>query len=231
MRVSSKGHADLIVRPCLNRYQLRVIRALFLIFSPVASWDRILQANRSPWLLLVRYFLPMMLITAGAEGFGMVFWGKPQTVIHRIQKFTVGEAVLYEIARFLMMLLIVASCTVLIKVFAETFGKRHTVRQTLTLTIYGLSPLFLLRMLDMTPILSPWITWGFGIVLCTEVLYQGVPRVLEPDPPIAFGLYFMSSLVLVATTGLERFATAWYLTGRMRPIKDIIDGILGHLSG
>jgi hypothetical protein len=54
---------------------------------------------------------------------------------------------------------------------------------------------------------------------------------MEPDPPNAFGLYFMSSLVLVATTGLERFVTAWFLQGRMRPIKDIVDEILGHLPG
>jgi nitrate reductase NapE component len=208
-----------------------VIRALFLIFNPVASWDRILEAQRSIRFLLVRYLLPMMLIVAFVEGFGMVVWGKPQTVIHRIQKFAVGEAVVYEIARFVMMLGVVAICGILIKVFGDTFRGRHTYRQTFTLVIYGLSPLFLFRLLDVTPMLNPWIAWGFGIVLCTEVLYQGVPRVMEPDPPNAFGLYFMSSLVLVAATGLERFVTAWFLAGRMRPIKDIIDGILGHPPG
>jgi hypothetical protein len=208
-----------------------VIRAFFLIFKPTATWDRILQVQPGIAFLLMRYLLPMMLIAAGAEGFGMVKWGKPQTVIHHIQKFTIGETMLYEIARLLMMLLIVASCAVLIKMFAETFGKRHTLRQTLTLVVYALSPLFLFRLLDMTPGLNPWITWAFGVVLCTEVLYQGVPRIMEPDPPNAFGLYFMSSLVLVATTGLERFMTAWYLQGRMRPIKEIFDEILGHLPG
>jgi len=173
----------------------------------------------------------MMLIAAGAEGFGIVTWGKPQTIIHRIQKYTVGEAILFEVARLLMMLVIVACCAILIKVFAETFGKRHSLRQTLTLVIYASSPLFLFRVLDMAPGLSPWVTWGFGIVCCTEVLYRGVPRIMEPDPPNAFGLYFMSSLVLVATTGLERFITAWYLQGRMRPIKEIFDEILGHFPG
>jgi hypothetical protein len=208
-----------------------VIRALFLIFKPTAAWDRISEVQTSMVFLLIRYLLPMILITAVAEGFGMVQWGKPQTIIRHIHKFTIGETVLYEIARFLMMLLIIASCAVLIRVFAETFGKRHTIRQTLTLVVYALSPLFLFRLLDMTPALNPWITWGFGIMLCTEVLYRGVPRLMEPDPPNAFGLYFMSSLVLVATTGLERFITAWYLQGRMRPVKEIFDEILGHLPG
>jgi hypothetical protein len=203
-----------------------VIRALFLIIKPSATWDCILQARSGIVFLLVRYLLPMMLITAGAEGFGMVVWGKPQSVIHRIQKYSVGEAVLFELVRLLMMLLIVTVCAMLIKIFAETFGKRHTRQQTFTLVIYGLSPLFLFRLLDATPGISPWITWGFGVVLCTEILYQGVPRVMEPDPPNAFGLYFMSSLVLVAATGLERFLTAWYLQGRMRSINDIVTSVL-----
>ena len=208
-----------------------VIRALSLIFKPTATWDRILQRRPGITYLLLRCLFPMMFIAAGAEGFGMVKWGKPQTVIHRFQKFGVDETLLYEGARLLMMLLIAISSAVLIKIFAETFGKRHPFRQTMTLVVYALSPLFLLRLLDMTPGLSPWVTWGIGIVLCTEVLYQGVPRIMEPDPPNAFGLYFMSSLVLVATTGLERFITAWYLQGNMRPIQDIVSDILGRLHG
>jgi hypothetical protein len=220
----------LIVSRRINRYQVgRVIRALFLIFNPLATWDRILQAQRSPGFLLVRYLLPMMLITTVAEGYGLVTWGKPQAVMHRILKFTVGETVVFELTRMLMMLLIVVTCAVLIKIFGDSFRERHTYRQTFTLVIYGLSPLFLLRLLDAVTIINPWITWAVGIALCTEVLYQGVPRVMEPDPPNAFGLYFMSSLVLAATTGLERFGTAWFLTGRMRPVDDLIHAILRHL--
>jgi hypothetical protein len=35
--------------------------------------------------------------------------------------------------------------------------------------------------------------------------------------------------VLVATTGLERFITVWYLEGRMRPLDDIVARLLRHL--
>ena len=204
----------------------RVIRALFLIIKPTDTWKLILLERRSIGFLLVRYLLPMMLVTAMAEGFGMVKWGKSQSLLHRIQTFTVGETVIYEITRLLAMLLIVVVCAVLVKMFGETFRERHTYLQTFTLVIYALGPLFLLRLLDATPVLSPWITWGLGVVLCTEVLYQGVPQVLEPDPPNAFGIYFMSSLVLVAITGLERLVTAWYLSGRMSSINDIVARLL-----
>lgn len=180
-------------------------------------------------VLLAGYLLPMMLLVAGAEGFGMVNWGKPHALIHRIQKFTPGEAAVFEMARFVMMLIVVVVCAALIKTFADTFRGRNTFQQTLTLVVYGLSPLFLLRLLDAAPGVSPWITWAVGVVLCTEVLYQGVPRVLEPDPPNAFGLYFMSSVVLVATTGLERFITFWYLSGRMPSLNDIVNNFLNSI--
>jgi len=206
-----------------------VIRALFLIFKPAATWDRIVLKRHSTGFLLVCYLLPMMLLVAVVEGFGLMHWGKHQAIIHRLQKFTLGETVVFEAARFLMTSIIVAICAVLIKTFADTFRGRHSYHQTLTLVVYGLSPLFLLRLLDAAPGVSPWITWFIGVILCTEVLYQGVPRVMEPDPPNAFGLYFMSSLMMVATTGLERFITAWFLSGRMRPVNDMIDSLLRHL--
>jgi hypothetical protein len=206
-----------------------VIRALFLILKPEAAWDRILQARRRPGFLLVRYLLPMMLLVAAAEGFGLVEWGKPQSGIHRIQKFAVGETVVYETVRFVATLLIVVACAVLIKMFGETFRERHTYRQTFTLVIFGMSPLFLLRLLDAAPGLSPWITWGIGIMLSFGVLYQGVPPVMEPDPPNAFGLFFMSWLVLAAATGLERLITFWYLSGHAKPIETFISSLAAKL--
>ena len=115
--------------------------------------------------LLVRYLLPMMLLAAVAEGFGLVEWGRPQTGLHRIHKFPVGEAVVYESLRLLLLLLVVVICAALIKMFGETFRERHTYRQTFTLVIFGLSPLFLLRLLDAAPGINPCISWAIGIVL------------------------------------------------------------------
>lgn len=193
------------------------------------AWEHILSPPRRLGRVLTVNLLPMMLLAAVAEGFGMVTWGKHQSFLRLIHKFSVGEAVIYEAARLVMGLAIVVVCAVVIKVFAETFGKRHPYRQTFTLVAFGLSPLFLFRLLDAFPWVSPWLTWLVGVALCTEVLYQGVPRVLDPDPPNAFGLYFMSSLVLAATTGLERFVTAWFLSGRMRSVNDILTSLLDSL--
>jgi hypothetical protein len=52
-----------------------------------------------------------------------------------------------------------------------------------------------------------------------------LPRVMEPDPPHAFGLYLMSSLLLILITGLARFVTAWYLAGKLARLEGLISGV------
>jgi hypothetical protein len=89
--------------------------------------------------------------------------------------------------------------------------------------------MFLLRLLDATPAPGPWVTWPIGILLSIGVVYHGLPPVMEPDPPNAFGLFFMSSLLLTMATGLERFVTAWYLAGRIQPASDFISRLAAHL--
>jgi hypothetical protein len=113
-----------------------MIKALFLIFKPMTAWDGILKARRGPGFLLAFYLLPMMVIVAAAEGYGLVNWGKPQWgMVHRVQKFTAGEALIYEAAQSLLMLLVMVVCAWLIRVFGDTFHKRNTCRQTFTLVV------------------------------------------------------------------------------------------------
>jgi hypothetical protein len=101
----------------------------------------------------------------------------------------------------------------MIKSLSGTFHSRHTFKQTFTVAAYGLSPLFTLRLVDALPI-NPWIAWAIGFFLSAGVLYQGVPKVMQPDPPQAFGLYVASVMQLGIVTALARFVTAWYLQGR-----------------
>jgi len=114
----------------------------------------------------VLYLLPMMLMVAVVNGFGLVKWGEPQAgLFHYIHKSTAGEAVIFEAVHSLLTLLAIVVCGVLIKILGETFHGRFTYKQTFTLVIYVLSPMFLLRLLDTVPAITPWATWGIGIVL------------------------------------------------------------------
>ena len=224
-------YPDLVVNARLNRYHFaRMIRALFLIFQTSAAWERVVKARRNLGPLLVLYLLPMMLLVAVVNGFGLVKWGEPQAgLFDYIHKSTVGEAVIFEAAHSLLTLLAIVVCGVLVKILGETFHGRYTYKQTFTLVIYGLSPMFLLRLLDAVPAIIPWVTWGIGIALSIKILHQGIWFVMQPAPPNAFALYFMSSLLLVASTGLERFVTAWYLAGHIPPAGNFVSHLAAHL--
>jgi len=52
-----------------------------------------------------------------------------------------------------------------------------------------------------------------GVVVWT--LYQGIPRVMQPDPTHAFGVYLSTTIVIVMTSATVRVITGMYLLGYM----------------
>jgi Yip1 domain len=195
-----------------------MIKALFLIFEPEAAWDRVVRSRRSLGFIVVFYLLPMMLIVAAAEGYSLVVAGRWQSSTGNTKLFTPGEAVLSEIMELLLMGLVIVVCAKLVKALSETFRSGNTYTQTFKVVIYGLSPMFLLRLLDAVPTISLWLPWGLGLLLCIKILYHGIPRIMLPDPPHAFGLFIMSVLLIGMVTGVERFITAGYLNGNFKPL-------------
>jgi hypothetical protein len=206
-----------------------MIKAIFLIMDPGATWERIILARRSLGQILATYLLPMLLIVAFVEGFGLAYWGKKQPMFGIVRNFPVGEVVVFEILQLLLTLVIVFICTRLVEMIGETFHGRHTYTQAFTMVAYGLSPMFLLHLLDVFPRMNPWIPWVIGIMLSAAILYQGAPRVMLPDPPHAFGLYLVSVILLTMTTGLARVITAWYLQGKILPVQTFISNLASHL--
>ena len=206
-----------------------MIKALLLIFEPVATWEGIHRASRSMVSILAVYLLPLLLLVAVCEGYGLVHWGKWQGEILRLKKFSVGEAAVVEIGQFLLSLIVIFTGASIIKSIGETFRGRHTYNQAFTAVAYGLSPLFLLRLLDASSGVNPWVTWSIGILLSIAAIYHGVPRMMEPDPAHAIGLFFMSALVLMLVTGLARFMTDAYLRGKFSKLDVIISDVAARL--
>jgi hypothetical protein len=206
-----------------------MIKALLLIFEPIAAWERIKAAQRGLPFILLAFLVPTLLLNCLAEGYGLVNWGKWQTEVAILKRFSVREASLFEALQLLLWVLIVLISAKVLKSLAETFHGRHTFTQAFAAVAYGLSPLFLIRLLDCFSGVSPWVTWLIGIMLSIGVLYQGVPRMMEPDPPHAFGLFLMTALLLVFTTGLYRFVTAWYLQGKFPALETLLSGASARL--
>src|SRR6266567_7911780 len=206
-----------------------MIKALLLIFEPIATWEGIFRARRAMVSILAVYLTPMLLLTCIAEAYGLTRWGKTQGEVAHTRIFSVKEAVVFETGQFVLYLAIFFIGAKLIKSIGETFHGRHTYNQSFTAVAYGLSPLLLFRLLDALPGMSPWVTWPIGIILSIGVLYQGIPRMMEPDPPHAFGLYLMSAVLLCLITGLERFVTAWYLQGKFVKLDSVISNLAARL--
>ena len=206
-----------------------MIKALFLIFEPMAAWDRVALSRRGLLFIVTFYLLPMMLIVGALEGYSLVEWGRLQADSNTIKIFTRGEAAVFEVMEMLLMGVAIVLCAHMIKALSETFRGGQTYTQAFKVVIYGLSPMFLFRLLDAAPSMNLWIPWILGMMLCVKILYSGVPRVFQPDPPHAFGLFVMSSLMLIMVTGLERYLTANFLAGHFKPVGQSISHIASKL--
>jgi hypothetical protein len=206
-----------------------MINAVVLIFSPVATWERIARAQRSLLAVLMFYLLPLLALTSAGEAYGLMRWGKGRGDAGRLHTFPLGEAIIIEAAQLLLSLLVVAVGAAMLKLLAETFRGRHPFTLTFTVVAYSLGPLFLLRLLDAFPFLSPWVGWGIGVLLSLKVLYHGVPRMLYLDPSHIFGLFVSNTMVLVCSTGLVRlFATA-FLQGKFDRLESIVSALAARL--
>lgn len=192
-----------------------MIKVFFLIFEPAVAWEKIGVARRGYAFILATYLLPFILLVTALEGWGLQHWGKWQPKFQVIRSFSHSAIVTYETIQFLLLLAMVLVSALLILRISQTFHTRTSYLQTFTLAAYGFSPVFLLHLLDAAPMMNPWVTWALGSGLTVWILYQGIPRVLLPDPTHAFGLYLSSIFVTVVVSGMARLITSMYLLGYM----------------
>lgn len=207
-----------------------MIKAILLIFDPVGTWDDISQSRRRTGHVLLVYLLPLLVLTSAFEGYGLVHWGKWQgEITPRLRHFSVGEAVIFGVAQILLSLFVVFVSSSFVRSLGSTFHGRHTYNQAFGTVAYGLCPVFLFRLLDAFSGVSPWISWGLGILFSMALLYHGVPKMMEPDPAHAFGLFFMTALLLLFMTGLARLLGAFYLQGKFPQCEQFVSHLAARL--
>lgn len=208
-----------------------MIKVFFLIFEPSRTWERLAQQRRSVGFILATYLVPTLLLIAGVEGWGLLTMGKWQPGFQKFREFPLREVVVFETAQFLLTLFTVFVAALLFKKINETFREGHHYTPAFTVVAYGLSPLFLLQLLNAAPMMNPWTPWAIGVVLSVWILYQGLPRVLLPDPVHAFGLYLSASIVVILMTGVTRLLTAAYLLGQIDFHHSYLTRKLAHWLG
>jgi len=207
-----------------------MIKALLLIFTPVSAWERVFRAQRSPWFVFAVFLIPLLVLSSAGEAYGLIHWGKWQnTVVREPRTFAPAEAAIFEAFQLLLTLGIVLVNSGLLKSTGGTFHARHTFSQGFTAIAYGLSPLFLCRLMNAFSDVPPWLSWGLGVVLSMMVLYHGVPRIMQPDPAHAFGLYVITCLLVFFTTGLLELITACFLLGKFPKLSTFIASLATRL--
>lgn len=205
-----------------------MIKAILLIFRPEQTWNGIATANRSIAYILCLHLLPLILLTSVLEGYGLVHWGKTHKVEKKFVKtYEVKEAVIIETVQSLVFVGLAFLGAAAAKSYSSTFHRRSTFQQAFTAIAFGMGPLLILRMVDLADKLHPWIPWAVGMVLTIGVLYLGLPCMLRPDPPHAFGLYVMTSLTLVVMFGLWQLLTWQFFLGKFPNLERTIADLAG----
>jgi len=200
-----------VVNACTAGYKLGgMIKALMLIFDPAGTWEKIESAPKDGVRIFFLFLLPVMLISGAVEGWELLHFGLDRTRLNsdlpaRHVKVSPELALRYEAAQLAFGLVIVLGGALLFRKIGEGFHRRHSYTETFATLAYSASPIFLSRILGVLPAFNTWVAWGIGITLAVAALYRGIPRVMKPDPSNALGLYILSSLLLISTTGLTQF--------------------------
>ncbi|HZQ45782.1 MAG TPA: Yip1 family protein [Verrucomicrobiae bacterium] len=191
-----------------------MIKVFFLSLEPAVTWVEIARAKRSLAAVLFGHLLPLVAVSVAGETIGRIYLEKPHATVE-MAKASRDLLIQYGVLQFLFSFLVVFAGSQLVKAVAETFHARHNYTQCFTAVAYGLSPLFLARLLNVVPGMNPWVGFVIGITLSVATLYHGIPCVLQPDPPNAFGLFLTSGLLLGMVSGLAQLIALLLLQGRI----------------
>jgi hypothetical protein len=196
-----------------------MILPLWLLIEPSRAWDYTARRRLGLGRLLFTMLLPYLVLSALLEGAGLHYWGKQRNETLQRYRFSLPEVTGFEILQVLLTALAILLTALAVRAVARSVHGRQTFQQTFTVTALATSHLIFAQTLNAFPVIPPWVAWCLGIALVARALYLGIPRVLQPDPPNAFGLYLMGLLLLTAATGLARFFTAAYLSGDLPALE------------
>lgn len=208
-----------------------MIKVFFLIFEPNVAWEKIARARRGFVYITIIHLLPLILAGTALEAWGLHRHGKWQGQFQIDKSFSDQEILNFEILQFVLLVAVVFISALLIYKISQTFQDRLTFLQAFTTAAYGFSPLFLLHFLDASAAVHPAVPWLIGIGLVMWILYQGIPRVMQPDPTHAFGVYLSAMIVVILTSGLARLITGMYLLGYMDLQHSWLSRKISHLLG
>jgi hypothetical protein len=208
-----------------------MIKTLLLIFSPARAWDSVVEDKRGILFILFLFLVPLLALTVFGECYGLYELGKSRGAYLPARQYDLEELKVYGALQFSLSLVIVFVGAWFIRYLSETFRGESDFTHAFRVVAYALGPLFLCRLLDGVPMVQWWLAWAIGIVLTVSTMYHGVPRVMDPDPPQAFGLYVTSAFLLTIVSGLARYLSNWWLEGKFARAQEAASKVTALLGG
>jgi hypothetical protein len=192
-----------------------MLRALRLLFSPSKTWEAMaLNPPHAVTIILVS-LLPLMVVTFGVEGYGLLRLGESVGGIGRQLQLSHERVIRYEAFYAVASMVVIFAGTFLMKSVAESFGVITSFGGCFVLMACGFMPIFLMRIPDGVPQINTWICWAVGAVLAVRILYHGVALWLKPEQTKGFGLFLVSIVYTFVLSGLVHFAAVQVLHGRL----------------
>ena len=207
-----------------------MIRAISLVWDPASVWERIVQERKSLGLVFTAYFFPMMVLAALGEGFTLAHWRTWTAGVHGVMHFTFGQIVVFETIRSAVMCVIVGLSAHVVWLLREPFYGLYNYAEALMLVMYSFCPMLLCQVLTGIPQISLWLPWGVGVYFSLRIFYHGVFSVAKTNPGSATSLYLLSSLVIIALTGAQRYMLIQCLSGRGSSINNFIYDFASKLT-
>ncbi len=208
---------------------LPLLKDLFFIVRPTTTWNRVVAAQRGVIFIFMFYLLPMMLVTALIEGYGLMLFGQQQAGQGMNNRFTLPKVFVYEFGSALISFAFICLAAAFIKSFANACHARNSYKQCLAVMFYSVGPLFLIQCFNGFPNMYYWLTWLIGAFLTMGALYHGLPRIMQPDPPSAMGLYIGSAITVFLLLLGGRILTGYYLTGNFKSLEVLLTNTAGKI--
>lgn len=189
-----------------------------IIVSPKSEWDVIESENAPHLTVLVKYVLPLSLITlvSAFTGYGIYF-----LISHNHMPFgwvvghAIGWGIRQAIIQWAIMVIGIYALAFIINVFAKFFDAEKNFNKSFSLVAYAYTPLLLGGIFYILPIVF-WMAFIPGIY-SLYLIYSGLqPITKAPDSKKA--AYFFASIGTMAIA----VATIWFITWLFLVIRSYI---------
>ncbi|MCW8964892.1 MAG: YIP1 family protein [Gammaproteobacteria bacterium] len=178
-----------------------------LLSSPTAEWEKIRDESCSTSACILKHVIVMAAIPAvsGYIGTTQVGWSIGASGVHYLSNESAG---IIAILTYLAMIAGVIGMGAMIQWMAETYGKAQPLARCVVFAAYVATPLFLIGLMMLYPIL--WLNMLLGlpaVAYSVFLLYSGTPIVMEMEKEKGFlfassivGLGLVAMVAILATT-------------------------------